>query len=143
SAQQALGLSGPDQMRVETRYDLMGHALEQRNVTFASPAAQESIGATILFGMLTMPNPPNAVYQQVTYQDMYNYYQYFVVNPTSYANGGGWYQVSAPTSSNPQGTYARVDQASYSISQRGFLYWDGPTQGVSKTFQYRAVGSQT
>src|SRR4029453_648445 len=62
SAQMALGLSGPDKMRTETRYDLMGHALEQRQVTFASPAAQESIGATILFGMLTMPNPPNAVY---------------------------------------------------------------------------------
>jgi YD repeat-containing protein len=145
SAQAALALPAANQMRQETRYDLLGHAIQQRSATFQAAPSLEPISAGFQFGTLSIPVPPNAIYQAVTVNRAKGgSYTYYVINPTTWANGGGYYQVSAPSASNPLGTYARVAQTSYQLVQHGTINWTLPTAlGVTATFTYSGTSSGT
>ena len=140
SVSAALGLSSVDQIRTETVYDLAGRVLEQREASFPVANALEPINATFQFGALATPVPPEAVYQFIPA----TYFGSYVVNPVPWEQNGGYYQVAPPSSTNPLGTYARVAQSSYQLTQASHIYWTAPSElGLTKTFEYRVAGSST
>jgi YD repeat-containing protein len=145
SAQAALGLPAANQMRQETRYDMLGHAIQQRSATFQAASTLEPIVAGFQFGTLSIPVPPNAIYQAITQtRGKGGSYTYYIINPSTWANGGGYYQVSAPSAANPLGTYTRVAQTSYQLVQHGCIWWSLPTdQGITATFTYSGTSSGT
>ena len=126
-------VSASQLMRTETVYNTIKQAVQQRGPTFSTtPGNLVTINTPFQFGNLSVPVPANAIYQQVAAPGGGVEY---IVNPTTWANGGGYYQVSAPSAANPQGTYSRVAQASYQLVQQGTVYWNVPTdQGVTATF---------
>ncbi|MFC4314279.1 hypothetical protein ACFPN2_34765 [Steroidobacter flavus] len=127
--------------RAETVYDVNGNVEARRETTFGVASPYQSIDATFQFGDLLTPNPPNAVYQYIQL-DLGMGLGIYVLNPSPWSAGGGYYQVSPPSASNPQGTYARVAQSSYSLTEKPHIYWNAPLEpGLTKTFEYRVAGS--
>jgi YD repeat-containing protein len=134
-------------MRTETRYDLLGHVIERRLPSFQITATQDLIDAQPQISVLPTPVPPNAVYRtfaiNVVLDASWGSAGY-IASPADWNNGGGYYQVSAPTAANPYGTYARVAQASYSLTQARQLFWQQPDGlDVTATFEYWPTSSPT
>jgi len=133
------GLAGT--MRSETRYDLAGRAVEQRAPQFEIAAPQDLIDAQPAIDTLPTASPPNAVYQyfEIPYDDYAGGWggAGYILNPVSWADGGGYYQVSPSTAANPYGTYARVAEVSYQLSNAKQFHWQKPAAlDVVATFQY-------
>jgi YD repeat-containing protein len=128
-------------MRTETRYDLLGRAIEQRSPQFDIQATQDLIDSQPQMAVVATPNPPNAIYRQIAVSGGSGYpggWGGFVYVPqiVSYAEGGGWYQVQAPSASNPYGVYARYSDAQYSVAQQRQFSWQKPAYDVIATFEY-------
>jgi YD repeat-containing protein len=125
-----VGALGSDVMRTETRYDSLGHVVEQRLPTFNATSSLDSIVATFTIGQVAGPKNPEAVYQRVNTPIGYLY----AVNPSALvADGGGYYL-------NALGNY--VQDTSQTIVTATRVTWDAPTDAsVEAKFEYRVLGS--
>lgn len=125
-----VGALNSDVMRTETRYDSLGHVVEQRLPTFNATSSLDPIVATFTIGQVAGPKNPEAVYQRVNTPIGYLY----AVNPSALiADGGGYYL-------NAYGAY--VQDTSQTIITATRVTWDAPTDAsVEAKFEYRVLGS--
>jgi YD repeat-containing protein len=128
-------------MRTESRYDLLNRLVEQRLPEFEIQATQDLIDSQPQMAVVATPNPPNAIYRQIAVTGGSGYpggWGGFVYVPqiVSHAEGGGWYQVQAPSAANPYGVYQRYSTEQYSVSQQRQFSWQKPGHDVIATFEY-------
>ena len=126
----AVGVLTSDVMRTETRYDSLGHVVEQRLPTFNATSGLEGIIATFTIGQVAGPKNPEAVYQRISVGPSV----FYVVNPAAtVAQNGGYYL-------NASGQY--VQDTTQTIVTATRVTWDAPTDAsVEAKFEYRVSGS--
>ncbi len=128
----AHGLPAAEQMRTETRYDLLGRIVEQRLPTFSATSGLEAIVATFAIGPVAGPSNPAAIYQRVNLGP-FGGIQYFVNPNATLAQDGGYVLTES-------GTYVQDPNHAQVSAIR--VTWDAPGDAsVEAKFEYRVLGS--
>ena len=138
-------------LRTETRYDLAGRVIEQRQPSFTVANADvglQAIGSLLRVGDAVLaPNNPDAIYRveiaSVDYGDgQYTDYEISSADPDATVANGGGYQYTAPTSANPGGGWAQ--DPGYALVAGRYIHWARPQgyvygNGVNSiaTFEFR------
>ncbi|HEV7610186.1 MAG TPA: hypothetical protein VGO61_22835 [Steroidobacteraceae bacterium] len=134
-------------MRTETRYDIAGRVVEQRQPNFA--VANPNVGLQAIGGLLRVdanvmaPNNPDAVFRVVTetvdYGDGdFNDYETSQIDPGASLADGGGYMYTAPTAENPGGGW--VQDPNYALVSKRYIHWVRPP-GLGYDNGQRALAS--
>jgi len=154
SAQDAAALTS-QRMRTETRYDLLGRVVEQRQPEFLVAHPQNElqvIGTQFeVDNDVLGPSNPDAVYTLETYDLDLGYgsisYSIPTLNPSASVGAGGGYYYVAPTAVNAFGGWAQ--DTSYGLVAGRYIHWARPEdytsvygmQFMKIAFEYRTSGS--